>query len=81
MTEFKVDLQNSRSRLKQLTRDYRKAISGTYFSRRWNAFKWKYKSNQTFQDGIDGIIVILMIGIIIAVILGITIVELFNPNL
>lgn len=81
ITHFKYDPSHVRSQCEKLRRDYHRAIGGNYVSRRWRAFKWKYDNNPVFRDVIDALWVGAVLGFICCIILGISIVQYFNPHL
>lgn len=76
---FEDSTAHVRQQCAKLAKDYKKAIGGTYVSRRWRAFKWKYDNNPVFRDVIDALWVGAILGLICCIILGISIVQYFNP--
>lgn len=78
---FEDSTAHVRQKLEKLSRDYRKAIGANPFTRRWRVFKTRYDTNPVFKDVIDCIWVSVILGLICAIIFGISIVEYLNPHL
>lgn len=58
-----------------------KAMNRSYFVRLFYAIRWKYYSNEIVMGVYDAIIIGFWLGLIVAVILGISIAEYLYPHL
>lgn len=77
--DFKVDTTHARRQLEKLSRDCRKVVIRYYFVRLFRCLRWKYQSNDALRDIIDILLYWAWLGILVAIIFAISIVQYLKP--
>jgi hypothetical protein len=62
-------------------KELHKSMNRSYLVRLFYAIRWKYYSNEIVMGVYDALIIGFWLGLIVAVIFGISIVEYLNPHL